>query len=683
MATVPNKLAGACRCGVRLEPGQGLWSQELRHLRCVACHRQDLETAAAGAISRPSVHLVPFAERPKVRLYYNVNTKRAVGKALDMTEAPFAAFRDACETSGLVWQDGHFVGRLELVPETIRLLDQAGLTLEVSDNLADALLERAARIREAVAAAGVRGLAAGKEGRQLRDYQLVGVEFIVSRDAMILGDDMGCGKSAQILRAAPVRPRLLIIAPKIMRGSMVDGKPMGGWADEIKLWRPDIAKITIIDEEADFRWPEKNEAVLVNYERLPAAPDEYAKKREKNLKKIAKAREEGLPPPSAEDLEVERMPTAPPAPPDVEVVVDEAHRLCDPKSLQTRRVHRLILLALAAGGRVRGVTATPLKNDAPELWTILDVFTIAQRAFGSYRKFEVLHNHRSETLPNGKTKAIWGKPEPEIAERLKRVFLRRRKRDVLTELPPITIRKLVVDIDEDEVLKACDKAYSEIEKSGLSFDEALAIVEETKKAKIDITTISKAVSALAKVKAPFAIDLAKEREAAGVPTVIFSAHVPLVEQLGRRTGWGALLGGDKCTLNLDGKPRKVSDAEVVAAFQAGKLKGGACTIQKAGVGINLTYAWDAIMAGQLWSQVLNDQAIARIDRFGQQNPMTVTILTTRHPLDIRMTEVLERKIALFTDAVDAAAVPPEDLGKRQDVAMDLIEAAARRVSRAS
>ena len=678
-AAIPNKLAGNCRCGTRLESGLGLWVADLRHLRCHACHQQDLDLARAGAVRRAEVTQIPFAQRPKVRLFFNVQRKRAVARALDVSDMLFKTFRAACEAAGLDWQDGGFVGRVELIPEAIKLLERDGLTVEVSDNLADALLERAQQIRAAVAAASVRATGADGRGRRLKDYQLVGVEFIASRTAMILGDSMGLGKSAQILRAAPPRPRLLIIAPKIMRGSMVNGRPMGGWADEIKLWRPDIEKVTIIDEDADFRWPEENEAVLINYERLPPAPDEYAEKRAKVIRQIAKAKKNGEAPPVLP--EIERQPTAPEPPEGIELVSDEAHRLCDSKSLQTRRTKHLVHLVLANGGRARGVTATPLKNDEPELWTILDVFTIAQQAFGSFENYARMHNYRLESLPNGKAKWVWGAPTPEVAERLARVLLRRRKRDVLTELPPITIRRVVVDIDDAAATKACDKAMSDIEKAGLNFDQALELVNETKKSKLDITVISKALSALAKVKTPYAIELAKERERTGTPTVFFSAHVALVEQLGKRKGWGTLLGGDKSTTNLDGTPRRTDESEVVAAFQASRLDNLACTIQKAGVGINLTRASDAVLAGQLWSPSMNDQAIARIDRIGQVNPMTVVVVTANHPLDIHMTEVLERKVALFAGSVDAAAVAVEDLGKRRDVAVDLIEAAGRRVSR--
>lgn len=70
--------------------------------------------------------------------------------------------------------------------------------------------------------------------KDLRDYQITGVDFILGHAAegCILADDMGLGKSAQAVRAArAVKQNTLIVCPSFVRGV---------WVDELKKWWPDV-----------------------------------------------------------------------------------------------------------------------------------------------------------------------------------------------------------------------------------------------------------------------------------------------------------------------------------------------------------------------------------------------------------------------------------------------------------
>lgn len=672
----PNKIDGKCGCGADVWAGEGFFIRKIRQFQCRRCRDADVARVAReeAKLAEPKPEPVED-DRIKVRVYYNDKVQRMIVTLVDVSRTILDTVKGLCETHGFTYSSdlGGWNGPVGSLPELVEVIGKARIRVEVSDKAAQALLMKADQNKKAVAGAGVRLANVGRRGKKLKEFQKVGVQFIAPKTTCLLADDGGLGKSAQILCAAGPKPRMMVIAPKIMVGALVKGKPLGGWADEAAMWRPDIAKITIIRKRDEFRWPEENELVLLNYELMPISPDELAREATKSAaaRRAALARGE-----KPEDLPVKKHKIADEPPEGVELVVDEAHALANPNSQRTKRFKHLKNQVLKRGGKIRGVTATPMKNNAKELYSVLDAIGAAQIAFGSFEAYAKLHDYKPRQV--SKTSVVWefNDPSPEVAERLKRVMLRRKKRDVLTELPPLSFRRLVVDVDR-EALKLCDAAMKEIEASGLDLEQAMELVDESRSGVIDFTKISAALAALAKVKAPYALERADEFERTGTPVVFFAAHLSVVEMLGKRKGWGALVGGDKATANFDGEPVSMKGPEVAKCFQSGRLDNITATIQYAGVGITLTRAANAFLVEKLFNPAMNSQAIWRIERIGQENPMVVTDLVADHPLDIRMSEILEKKIELYSATVDAAAVAPEDLDKREDVVTGFVEAAKK------
>lgn len=492
-----------------------------------------------------------------------------------------------------------------------------------------------------------------------------------------------CGKSAQFLKSIPANGRAMIVAPKIVLGSIVKGRPVGGWAEEASIWRPDL-RVAIFRKMTDFRWPEPGELCLLNYELMPVTGDEIAKAVAKATKRRQEVLKKGVDPKNnpedkkaQEGIAVKRQRIAPEPPAKVVLAIDEAHALANGGSLRSGRFRHMAFRVLANEGRVVAITATPVKNEPKELWSVLECIGAAQTAFGSFQNYANLHDYKPVQVGRDKVKWEFGEPSPEVAERLRRVMIRRRKRDVLTELPPLTVRRLVIDVDRDAI-KACDAAMSAIEKAGLNVEQAMEIVDEARGG-LDFKTISRALEALARAKAPHVLERIAEYERAGTPIVVFAAHLAIVETLGARKGWGALVGGDRATANLTGTPQHMKGPEVAKLFWEKKLDNVSATIQYAGAGLNgLQRANELLLAEKLWNPAMNSQAIGRIERLGQEQAMTVTDFVANHPLDLRMSAVLERKLDLYAATIDAAAVAPEDLTKREDVAGDLTDAARRR-----
>ncbi len=674
----PNKLdslardGGGCSCGADVLAGQGFFVRQLRKILCASCREAD--------VARIEHEERPFEDdRVKATVFWNTKVRKAVIALMDTSLPILESVKGLCETHGFVYNSvlGGWTGQIEAVPEVVDYLWKARIRVVVSDNAAKALQEKAGQNKRAIAGASIRVAKVNRRGLKLKEYQKRGVEFLSVRTVAILADDPGCGKTCQTLSAAGPNPRMMVIAPKLLIGTISNGKPIGGWADEAALWRPDITKVTILQSREEFRWPEENELVLLNYELMPVSPEELAEE----AVKASKARREAI----AKGVEYQEPPTkvrktADDAPPGVELICDEAHALANPNSQRTKRFKHLKNLVLKNGGKIRALTATPTKNNEKELYSVLDAIGAAIPTFGSYEAYARMHDYKPRQVARNKVTWEFGQPSPQVAERLKTVMLRRKKRDVLTELPSLTMRRLVVEVSR-EAMKACDEAMKEIESAGLDVEQAMQLVDESRNGGLDFTKISAALAALAKVKAPFALERASEYERTGTPVIFMAAHLSIVETLGARQGWGCLVGGDKATINLDGKPTPMKGPEVAKRFQAGEINQVAATIQYAGAGVNLHRASEMFLAEQLWNPAMNMQAIGRMERLGQKNQMTATALVANHPLDLRMCEVLEEKIYLYSETIDAAAVRLEDINKREDVIGGLLETAKKAVQK--
>jgi len=72
-------------------------------------------------------------------------------------------------------------------------------------------------------------------------------------------------------------------------------------------------------------------------------------------------------------------------------------------------------------------------------------------------------------------------------------------------------------------------------------------------------------------------------------------------------------------------------------FQAGKLDAIVCNIAAGGVGITLTYGSDVVFAQFPASPADYRQAVARVDRIGQVNPVNVWNLVVRNSYDDKVT----------------------------------------------
>lgn len=437
----------------------------------------------------------------------------------------------------------------------------------------------------------------------LKAYQAAGAEYLRANSKACLFDEMGLGKTAQALTALPNiwtgpsgdLPRALVVCPAIAKTV---------WEDEAAKWRSDL-RVKILSGRGSFRWPDRGELVVLNYELLPAKPTE--------------------------------------APGRVHLIADEGHYLKTAKTRRTRLFRLLAKSVQEAAGAVWILTGSPMIKDPPDLWNVLASAGLAYRTFGTWPRFrEAFNAVDTEVRVRGggrRVVTVWGQAQPWVKASLREVALRRTRAEVLDELPG-KIRSVVrVPVVDATAKRLADEALGAVGAiRGIDLEAAFERAIDAGGTAFE--KIAATRCALATLKVQACAELLESYRDAGRPVVVFSAHRAPVEFLGSRPGWSAVLGGDD-------HPTR---AKAVENFQGGLLEGLALTIGAGGTAITLTRSADVIFVDQSWSPTENLQAEDRLCRIGQRQAVQVVVLEADHPVDAMVNRVMARKMRVAESA---------------------------------
>ena len=524
---------------------------------------------------------------------------------------PGARFRKAADPENVLgvpyWQVSIAAG------DRLRLLEIADrLELAVDDEL------REIEVSEQAQTACVTGL---------YPFQVVGVDWLAKGDVRLLADDMGLGKTVETLVAFPKKAAALCVVPASLKYN---------WEAECIKWRPDLEPV-VLNGRGSFRFPKAGEVVIVNYDILP--PELEPKKKHPNAKPW--------------DVVVRVPLSVRETCKDIIVVFDEAHKLKNPKTGRAKRCKGLGILC----GRVWALTGTPLENRPMDLWGMLSCLGMSRTVFGSYNRFLEVMDATPNIVHDRHYGYNFGTPNPIVPELLRRVMLRRKRDDVLPDLPKKQHHTIKVELPKHLQTKM-DAMWNEwgdlIDK-----ERELPPFEE----------FSELRAALAESRIPAMIELVEDHEEQDVPLVVFSAHLAPVLACGEREGWEIITGAT---------PSKKRH-EIVSQFQAGNLKGLALTMRAGGVGLTLTHAWKAIFVDQDWVPSLNHQAEDRLCRIGQlANCVEIVRLVSDHVLDVHVLVLIAWKVGLIEATVEKLIqVKPQVKGEsNEEFAARMADAAA-------
>jgi hypothetical protein len=454
----------------------------------------------------------------------------------------------------------------------------------------------------------------------------------------LLADEPGLGKTAQALLAAQAANAypLLVVVPNVVKTN---------WAREAGLWTPRRPATVIhgdgetIDGFADI--------VIVNYEVL-----------DRHVGWLG-------------DLGFRGM------------VVDEAHFIKNKSSQRSQHVLELSerIRTRVAGPLLMALTGTPLINDIEDFRAIWQFLGWIDDKMPLARLMDALEE----------TGLVPGDPGFYSAARncvVNLGIVRRRKVDVAADIPARRIADLPVELD-DEAGRSIRKAERDLARRLVSrYDTALArrtsgaVVEgidhdlvrqvatwerkdtATTKSEENVFTMLRRIG---QAKAGLAADYAAQLARSVGKVVFFAKHIDVMdvaEETFAKRGirFSSIRGDQTSTQRQRNIDAFTNDPGVSIAV---------CSLTAAGVGLNLQVASNVVLAELSWTDAEQTQAIDRIHRIGQREPVTAWRIIAAQTIDTRIAELIDSKAGLAARAIDGS---DEEVSSSADVQLEALVA---------
>lgn len=233
-------------------------------------------------------------------------------------------------------------------------------------------------------------------------------------------------------------------------------------------------------------------------------------------------------------------------------------------------------------------------------------------------------------------------------------FLRRTKAQVLSELPPIIVRDIRLELGTyqrrvyesvwSERLSRLDQQHSSARAVSM-----LALLTHLKQiCNFDPTTGESA-------KWDALQSLLESIEHNRGKVLLFSQYVKTLEWLSNRLAiahevYHGGLSADHREQMIGRFRQRPGPRAMLVSLKAG------------GVGLNLQDASTVILFDRWWNPAVEHQAVHRAHRFGKQTPLEVIRFIVEDTVEERIAEILKYKTSLFNEYIeDAPTVPAERL----------------------
>jgi SNF2 family DNA or RNA helicase len=355
------------------------------------------------------------------------------------------------------------------------------------------------------------------------------------------------------------------------------------------------------------------------------------------------------------------------------LVVDEAHFI---KNLTSQRSQNVLALANRIREQVPNplllaLTGTPLINDVEDfdaIWRFLG-WTNGEKPG------PVLMDKLDETGLTPADKAFY--PEARDAV-ISMGIVRRRKKDVATDLPDKLIADLPVELD-DEFGRSIRQAERELgERLAAKYrriieargdrglapgeidDDIVRLVahnelEESKAAGTGSENVFTMVRKIGQAKAVLAADYAVQLQRSVGKVVFFAKHIDVMDAAEAHFAQAGLK-----TVSLRGDQATAARQQAIDAFNNDPEVGIAvCSLTAAGVGVNMQASSNVVLAELSWTAAEQTQAIDRVHRIGQDEPVTAWRIIAAHTIDTKIAELIDSKQGLAARALDGEAVDPQ------------------------
>ena len=231
---------------------------------------------------------------------------------------------------------------------------------------------------------------------------------------------------------------------------------------------------------------------------------------------------------------------------------------------------------------------------------------------------------------------------PQFREKIAPVYYRRKREEVLTELPDLIEIKEWCDMSEKE-----ERIYEQtiLEKNHMRIRQLSWNVDDIRDS----------------CKAKRMLEIIEEAEAEGRKILVFSFFLDTIRKI-----CGFL--GDRCLNPINGSLNPQRRQEIIDEFDkapAGKVL--CAQIQSGGTGLNIQSASVVIICEPQFKPSIENQAISRAYRMGQARNVLVYRLLCENTVDERITKMLEEKQAIFDAFADKSVAAEKTMKTNAEV----------------
>jgi hypothetical protein len=474
-------------------------------------------------------------------------------------------------------------------------------------------------------------------GRDLMPHQAQVVAAAAEgHRTFLLADEPGLGKTAQALLAAEAADAypLLAVVPNVVKTN---------WAREAGLWTPHRSATVVHGDGHDV--DAFSDVVVVNYEVL-----------DRHVGWLGSFGFRGM-------------------------VVDEAHYIKNKSSQRSQHVLELSerIRARTARPLLMALTGTPLINDIEDFLAIWEFLGWIDEEEPSAELMAALER-------NGMTPVDRDFYPAARAAVIDMGIVRRRKVDVAADIPARRIADLPVELEG-----ALGRSIREAERvlarrlvkryvSALEARDPGAHVEgvdaelvrrvaawERQDAKDDSSgeNVFTMMRRIGQAKAVLAADYAAQLARSAGKVVFFAKHIDVMDAAEhtfaqRGLGVRSIRGDQTSRARQEAIDAFTSDPGVAIAV---------CSLTAAGVGINLQVASDVVLAELSWTDAEQTQAIDRVHRIGQDQPVTAWRIIAAQTIDARIAELIDAKAGLAARALDGS---DEEVSSSIDVQLEAL-----------
>ena len=426
----------------------------------------------------------------------------------------------------------------------------------------------------------------------LMPFQRDGIRALIEKRRLLLSDDMGLGKTVQSIAAI----RILKVQGKIDSALVVAPTSiLEQWRRELDRWAPELSAIIVRGSPNDrkWQWTARKDVTLVSYEVL---------RRDRKLVTSTAGTEKawGV------------------------VVLDEAQRIKNRNS--TSEAAKAI-----PRRRSWALTGTPIENDESELASILEfVDRVEGMPIKRYSRGKFLRRRHRE------------------------LQLRRKKGDVLEDLPPKLITMVPIELAGRQ-----SESYKRAEHEGIYYLKSLGEDVGIRHVLELITRLKQICNADPRTGASSKLDDIRGRmrtlAAQGHKALIFSQYTSDIS--GVAAAANHLMEFNPLTLT--GEIPMENRADVIKLFKTNEShKALVISLRAGGLGLNLQEASYVFHLDRWWNPALERQAEDRSHRLGQTVKVNVIKYSCKNTIEERIDRILQQKQELFDQLVD-------------DVSMDL------------